>query len=119
MARLTVDDLIDRGPDFVRDFIRQPHGADEFAPEFSWLLLADVVGFEAGAVRNPDPPLAARWAEIAAILYEGLVRGCRPQDELARDLWTRAAARYRAQAAGTPAMPVSPVSPDAREPHPI
>lgn len=117
MSRLTIDDLIGRGPAFLRDFIRQPHGAGEFAPEFSWLLLAEVVGFEADVARDKEPTTAARWAEIAALLYEGLARGCRPQDDLARDIWTRAAARYRAQASGSP--PPASLSPDAREPHPI
>src|SRR4051812_49835051 len=117
MTRFTVEDLIDRGPDFVRDFIRQPHGSDDFAPEFSWLLLAEVVGFEADVARDKDPATAARWAEIASLLYEGLARGCRPQDDLTRDIWTRRAAAYRAWPA-TVATSVG-VSPDARQTHPL
>jgi hypothetical protein len=109
MARFTVEDLIDRGPDFVRDFVRQPHGTDEFAPEFSWLLLADVVGFEAGVARDADPVAAAKWAGIAALLYEGLACGCRPQDELARDIWTRRAASYRAWPNSPPVPKPSPL----------
>jgi hypothetical protein len=117
MARLTVEDLIDRGPDFLRDFIRRPHDAEEFAPEFSWLLLADTVGFEAGVARDTDPAMASKWAGIAAVLYDDLVRSCRAQDELASEIWTRAAARYRGQVVGS--VPPTGVSPDASEPHPI
>lgn len=118
MSKLTVDFLIDQGPAFVRDFIRQPHSPDEFAPEFSWLLLADVVAFEVGwAHDRADLARAAGWAEIASLLYEGLARGARPQDDLARDVWTRKAAHYRALAAG-PTPPAGP-TPEAREPHPI
>jgi hypothetical protein len=117
MTRFTVEDLIDRGPDFVRDFIRQAHGSDDFAPEFSWLLLAEVVGFEADVARDKDPGTAARWAEIASLLYEGLARGCRPQDDLARDIWTKRATAYRAWPATVTAS--VGVSPEARETHPI
>lgn len=118
MARWDVDSLVGQGPDFVRQFVNQRHDPDEFAPEFSWLLLAEVVGFEADFGAPANPTLAARWAEIAALLYEGLIRGSRPQDDLARSIWTRTAARYRALAAGTTPSPVHPPS-DAREPHPL
>jgi hypothetical protein len=111
----TVDSLIEQGPEFVRNFVRQPHGPNEFAPEFSWLLLADAIAFDAGQARTSSPALSARWAEIAAILYEGLARNSRPQDDLARDIWTRKAARYRDLAAGS-APALSGVT-DAREPH--
>ena len=117
MSRWTVDSLIDRGPEFVRDFIRQPRGAEEFAPEFSWLLLADAIGFEAGQARRNNQTLAARWADVAAVLYDGLVRGSRPEDELARSVWTRKAAHYRALAAGSP--PPVAASPEARDPRPV
>ena len=113
---ITVGQLISGGPGYVRDFIQQPYGDHEFAPEFSWLALADSVALRVSLTQKTDPALAARWAEIAAVLYEGLARSCRPQDELARDIWTRAAARYRAQASGS-APPAA--SPDTREPHPI
>jgi hypothetical protein len=118
MARFTVEDLIDRGPDFVRDFVRQPHGADEFAPEFSWLLLADIVGFEAGAARGTDPAAAAKWAGIAAVLYERLAQGSRPQDELARDIWTRRAASYRAWPNGLPTPNPGPLPTPSEAPEP-
>jgi hypothetical protein len=117
MPLWTVDSLIDQGPEFVRDFIRQPHLAEEFDPRFSWLLLADTIGFDVGQVRATNPALAARWAEIAATLYEDLAQNSRPKDELARDIWTRKAARYRALAAGSP--PPLTTSPTAREPRPI
>jgi hypothetical protein len=117
MPPWTVDSLIDQGPEFVRSFIRQPHRADEFDPTFSWLLLADAIGFDAGQARHTDPALAARWAEIAATLYEGLIRGSRPQDDLARGLWAKTAAHYRALAAGS-APPVG-AAPEALEPHPL
>jgi hypothetical protein len=117
MSPWTVDSLIDQGPDFVRNFVRQPPLADEFAPEFSWLLLADSVGFEAGLVRRTDPALASRWADVAAVLYEGLVHGSRSEDELARDIWTRKATHYR----GFAAQPVPRVGtgPDAHDPRPV
>jgi hypothetical protein len=117
MAAWTVDSLIDQGPEFVRDFIRQTHTADEFAPEFSWLLLADAIAFDLGQVRTSSPALDTRWAEIAALLYEELAQHSRPQDDLARDIWTRKAARYRAMAANS--HPTVHAAPDAREPHPI
>jgi hypothetical protein len=118
MARWTVDSLIDQGPDFLRDFVRQPHAADEFAPEFSWLLLADSVGFETGLRRDTNPNAVPRWAEVAAILYEGLIRGSRPQDDLARDIWARRAARYWALAAASPPT-MANASSTSPEPHPI
>lgn len=118
MALWTVDSLIDRGPDFLRDFVRHPHTADEFAPEFSWLLLADSVGFESTWVRDTNPDLVPRWAEIAAVLYEGLVRGSRPQDDYARDIWARKATHYWGLAAA-PVPPVVNASPATPEPHPI
>jgi hypothetical protein len=116
-ARITIRSVINQGPDFVREFIHQPHDDREFAPEFSWLALADSVGLRVSLARDTDPTLAARWAEIAATLYEGLAHGSRPQDDLARDIWTRKAARYRALAAGS-APPVG-AAPEALEPHPL
>jgi uncharacterized membrane protein len=113
----TVDSLIDQGPEFVRNFVRQPHTADEFAAEFSWLLLADSVGFEAGQARRIDPALASRWADIAAVLYEGLVLGSRAEDELARDIWIRKAAHYRA--VGVQLTPRVGTAPDAHDPRPV
>jgi hypothetical protein len=115
MPRWTVDSLIEQGPEFVRNFVRQPHGADEFAPEFSWLLLADAVAFDVGQARTSSPTLAVCRAEIAAVLYEGLARNSRPKDDLARDLWTRKSAHFRALA--TNSVPPIGATPDAREPH--
>src|SRR5947199_345046 len=105
-TQITVGDLLDRGPGYVRDFINRPHDDNEFAREFSWLLLADSVGVRVSLNRTSNPGLAARWAEIAAVLYEGLIRGSRPQDDLARSLWSKSAAHYRALANGTP-LPVA------------
>jgi hypothetical protein len=116
-TRITVGDLIERGPGYVRDFICRPHDDNEFAPEFSWLLLAEAVGIRVSLNRTSNPSLAARWAEIAAILYEGLIRGSRPQDDLARTLWAKTAVHYRALAAGSP--PPVGAAPDSREPHPL
>lgn len=117
MTPWTVDSLIDQGPEFVRDFIRQTHRADEFDPRFSWLLLADSIGLQVSLIRDEDPALAARWAEIAAILYDGLIQGSRPEDDLARSLWAKNAAHDRALAAGSPA-PVAG-SADAHDPRPV
>ncbi len=114
---ITIRDLLDRGPAFVRAFIDEPRELNEFTPEFSWLLLADSVGVQYSIARDNDPAAAACWADIAADLYEGLVRGLRPQDDLARDIWSRKAARYRAQAISS--LPPANVAPDTREPHPI
>ena len=117
MPSWTVESLIDQGPEFVRNFIRQTPTADEFAPEFSWLLLADAVAFDLGQLRTSNPTLAARWAEIAAVLYDGLAQKSRPQDDLARDIWTRKAARYRALATGS--NPPVDTAPSVAEPHPL
>jgi hypothetical protein len=109
--------VIGRGPDFVRRFIEQPHDNSEFAPDFSWLALADSVGLRYSLTRDTNPTLAARWAEIAATLYEGLARGARPQDDLARDIWTRKAAHYRA--VGVQLTPRVGTAPDAHDPRPV
>jgi hypothetical protein len=119
MAPWNVDDLTERGPDFLADFVRVRHHPGEFAPEFSWLLLAEVVELELSEARRTNPGLVPRWAEVAAILYEGLVRGLRPQDELAREFWPRVAAHYRAIAAGSVPRVNTANTPAASEPHPI
>jgi hypothetical protein len=99
MTPITIRYLIDQGPEFILEFVKHSTGAEVFAPEFSWLLLAEAVGLRVSMHRTTNPSLAVRWAQVAALLYEGLAQGCRPQDELARDTWTRAAEAYRTQAA--------------------
>ncbi len=89
-----------RGPDGVREFMGQKHKRKEFDPTFSFLLLAEVTAFESGHLRDTDPPTAAKWAGVAADIYELLIRYSRPQDEYAREHMGRSVVLLRTHAVG-------------------